>query len=98
MTSEPHSGVPASHLSRLRLHTRPSMGMLDNGRNSRRDWRASHVRTDVRLRIACPVTMRSLPVPAMPDLPPRTGPLAGLLVADFSRVLAGPNATMLLAD
>jgi crotonobetainyl-CoA:carnitine CoA-transferase CaiB-like acyl-CoA transferase len=29
---------------------------------------------------------------------PRSGPLAGLLVADFSRVLAGPYATMLLAD
>lgn len=28
----------------------------------------------------------------------RAGPLAGLLVADFSRVLAGPYATMLLAD
>jgi crotonobetainyl-CoA:carnitine CoA-transferase CaiB-like acyl-CoA transferase len=28
----------------------------------------------------------------------RPGPLAGLLVADFSRVLAGPYATMLLAD
>ena len=28
----------------------------------------------------------------------RTGPLAGLLVADFSRVLAGPYASMLLAD
>lgn len=27
-----------------------------------------------------------------------TGPLAGLLVADFSRVLAGPYATMMLAD
>ena len=26
------------------------------------------------------------------------GPLAGLLVADFSRVLAGPYASMLLAD
>jgi crotonobetainyl-CoA:carnitine CoA-transferase CaiB-like acyl-CoA transferase len=26
------------------------------------------------------------------------GPLAGLLVADFSRVLAGPFATMLLGD
>ena len=32
----------------------------------------------------------------MPESP--TGPLAGLLVADFSRVLAGPYATMLLAD
>ncbi|SNS27035.1 Crotonobetainyl-CoA:carnitine CoA-transferase CaiB [Geodermatophilus saharensis] len=32
-----------------------------------------------------------------PDPAPR-GPLAGLLVADFSRVLAGPYATMLLAD
>ena len=29
---------------------------------------------------------------------PLAGPLAGLLVADFSRVLAGPYATMLLAD
>src|SRR6266571_3184781 len=28
----------------------------------------------------------------------REGPLGGLLVADFSRVLAGPYATMLLAD
>jgi crotonobetainyl-CoA:carnitine CoA-transferase CaiB-like acyl-CoA transferase len=37
-------------------------------------------------------------VPAMPDMPSRTGPLAGLLVADFSRILAGPYATMLLAD
>ena len=27
-----------------------------------------------------------------------TGPLDGLLVADFSRILAGPYATMLLAD
>jgi len=27
-----------------------------------------------------------------------TGPLTGLLVADFSRILAGPYATMLLAD
>ncbi|MCW2854185.1 MAG: putative CoA-transferase family protein, partial [Nocardioides sp.] len=26
------------------------------------------------------------------------GPLDGVLVADFSRVLAGPYATMLLAD
>jgi crotonobetainyl-CoA:carnitine CoA-transferase CaiB-like acyl-CoA transferase len=32
------------------------------------------------------------------DLPPRSGPLSGLLVADFSRILAGPYATMLLAD
>jgi crotonobetainyl-CoA:carnitine CoA-transferase CaiB-like acyl-CoA transferase len=29
---------------------------------------------------------------------PSAGPLAGLLVADFSRILAGPYATMLLAD
>lgn len=32
------------------------------------------------------------------DPPTPTGPLAGLLVADFSRILAGPYATMLLAD
>src|SRR5215470_5173206 len=31
-------------------------------------------------------------------LDPATGPLSGLLVADFSRILAGPYATMLLAD
>jgi crotonobetainyl-CoA:carnitine CoA-transferase CaiB-like acyl-CoA transferase len=30
--------------------------------------------------------------------PEPTGPLAGLLVADFSRILAGPYSTMLLAD
>ncbi|SCD59457.1 Crotonobetainyl-CoA:carnitine CoA-transferase CaiB [Streptomyces sp. DvalAA-14] len=29
---------------------------------------------------------------------PASGPLSGVLVADFSRVLAGPYATMLLAD
>ncbi|GAB3580730.1 CaiB/BaiF CoA transferase family protein [Calidifontibacter terrae] len=32
----------------------------------------------------------------MTDAP--TGPLAGLVVADFSRILAGPYATMLMAD
>ncbi|GAB2650481.1 CaiB/BaiF CoA transferase family protein [Kribbella swartbergensis] len=31
-------------------------------------------------------------------MPDTRGPLAGLLVADFSRILAGPYATMLLAD
>ncbi len=35
--------------------------------------------------------------PAQGMVPP-TGPLSGVLVADFSRVLAGPYATMLLAD
>jgi crotonobetainyl-CoA:carnitine CoA-transferase CaiB-like acyl-CoA transferase len=30
--------------------------------------------------------------------PERSGPLSGLLIADFSRILAGPYATMLLAD
>ncbi|MBO3747669.1 CoA transferase [Streptosporangiaceae bacterium NEAU-GS5] len=34
----------------------------------------------------------------MSDGPLRDGPLAGVLVADFSRILAGPYATMLLAD
>nr|WP_211177818.1 CoA transferase [Pseudonocardia acidicola] len=34
----------------------------------------------------------------MIDDRPAAGPLAGVLVADFSRVLAGPYATMLLAD
>ncbi|WP_309620922.1 CoA transferase [Salinibacterium sp.] len=32
------------------------------------------------------------------DLPVAHGPLAGILVADFSRILAGPLATMMLAD
>ena len=34
----------------------------------------------------------------VPGASPGTGPLAGLLVADFSRILAGPYATMLLGD
>jgi len=41
------------------------------------------------------------PVPEQSPAPPGNrpaGPLSGLLVADFSRVLAGPYATMLLAD
>ncbi|HEX5113966.1 MAG TPA: CoA transferase [Pseudonocardiaceae bacterium] len=36
--------------------------------------------------------------PPEADAQQAAGPLAGLLVADFSRVLAGPYATMLLAD
>jgi crotonobetainyl-CoA:carnitine CoA-transferase CaiB-like acyl-CoA transferase len=45
-------------------------------------------------------TDRSYPPAPEPSRPAETapGPLAGLLVADFSRVLAGPYATMLLAD
>lgn len=39
-------------------------------------------------------------MPTQPSLPPSSGqrPLQGVLVADFSRVLAGPLATMTLAD
>jgi len=40
----------------------------------------------------------SKPQPAGQPRPGPRGPLYGLLVADFSRVLAGPYATMLLAD
>jgi crotonobetainyl-CoA:carnitine CoA-transferase CaiB-like acyl-CoA transferase len=40
-----------------------------------------------------------MPESAAPAPPPDVpGPLSGVLVADFSRVLAGPYATMLLAD
>jgi crotonobetainyl-CoA:carnitine CoA-transferase CaiB-like acyl-CoA transferase len=35
---------------------------------------------------------------AVANGPARGGPLSGVLVADFSRILAGPYATMLLAD
>ena len=38
------------------------------------------------------------PVAGLVARPDARGPLAGLLVADFSRILAGPYATMLLAD
>lgn len=41
--------------------------------------------------------MRTL-APMLDDDPRTTGPLAGVVVADFSRILAGPYATMLLAD
>ncbi|CAG7604718.1 Acetyl-CoA:oxalate CoA-transferase [Leucobacter soli] len=41
------------------------------------------------------------PTAASPSAPPanhRRGPMAGIRIADFSRVLAGPHATMILAD
>src|ERR671937_560741 len=38
------------------------------------------------------------PMPSPPRSSAGPGPLAGVVVADFSRVLAGPYATMLLAD
>ena len=42
-------------------------------------------------------TPHTTPAPSTGEKTP-PGPLAGLVVADFSRVLAGPYATMLLAD
>jgi crotonobetainyl-CoA:carnitine CoA-transferase CaiB-like acyl-CoA transferase len=48
------------------------------------------------------MTQASSPRSRQPSSPPpgtaRPGPLADLIVADFSRVLAGPYCTMLLAD
>ncbi len=38
------------------------------------------------------------PGESVPGAPTSGGPLSGLLVADFSRILAGPYATMMLAD
>src|ERR671921_115406 len=42
--------------------------------------------------------MSAEPVAEPADAEPARGPLDGLLVADFSRILAGPYASMLLAD
>ena len=36
--------------------------------------------------------------PTDPQEEPAKGPLSGILVADFSRILAGPYATMMLGD
>ena len=40
----------------------------------------------------------SLPTGNLPETESQPGPLSGLVVADFSRVLAGPFASMMLAD
>ena len=49
--------------------------------------------------LACGASARTARVSSMPKTAPTAeGPLAGILVADFSRVLAGPLATMTLAD
>ncbi len=45
-----------------------------------------------------PSTAASSPANGTPAVAPRSAPLEGVLVADFSRVLAGPYASMFLAD
>ena len=77
-------------LSRLVVRRRPTTLRLTAMRRGRRQTRTDTVR-----RHTCPRTPRARrwsrgTAPG--------GPLAGLLVADFSRILAGPYATMLLAD
>jgi crotonobetainyl-CoA:carnitine CoA-transferase CaiB-like acyl-CoA transferase len=61
--------------------------VVDTVVNAGRDWR--DVDAD-----ACPLSGHKRKGNTMAE----TGPLSGLLVADFSRILAGPYATMLLAD
>jgi crotonobetainyl-CoA:carnitine CoA-transferase CaiB-like acyl-CoA transferase len=45
-----------------------------------------------------PMTQLEQQSASQPAPGPRPGPLSGLLIADFTRVLAGPYCTMLLAD
>ena len=40
----------------------------------------------------------STPAPEGPAARRNQGPLSGIVVADFSRILAGPYATMMLGD
>ena len=84
-----------STLSRGRSVVRATVAVGDGLTRRRRaaqtpDGRASADRDDERCAPPDDVRRDRLPSPA--------GPLAGLLVADFSRILAGPYSTMLLAD
>jgi crotonobetainyl-CoA:carnitine CoA-transferase CaiB-like acyl-CoA transferase len=60
----------------------------------------TNVRKTDRVTMSTPISSRPLDAePASASAsPPTRGPLSGLLVADFSRVLAGPYATQLMAD
>src|SRR5699024_9140296 len=55
-------------------------------------------RNDQQLVAADSLTRSEYDVVGLDDNTKATGPLAGVVVADFSRVLAGPYATVILAD